>query len=252
MKLSTVKWICRVSVVAAVLCFAVSPAKSQVDSLSWVALFRSLDSTRTATFSLPEDDSGRLPGYHFISRWSYNLDTANKYCNLLLNLAIKLDNQYYMAHGYGYMARYYQWINDLDNARDANMEAIYLWEKLEEKFHLARINMQLASVLTTQGLYDQASRYYHNSLDVFQQLGDSVHISQVLQNLGNINILVRFYDSASDYYTQALTIDAPTHNVYGLIADHLGLARISINKFNVSNIFVLTSTKFICNITTST
>ncbi len=218
--------------VSVVMMAAVSPVRSQnADSLNWAILYKNLDSTRRSVYSMSEDDPNRLPGLHYIARYCYDLDSAKKYCTLLLDLAIKSDDQLYTAHGYSYMARYYYWMGDYDNARDLNMEAIYLWEKIGDKLHLARMNTQLASILTAQGLYDQASKYYHTSLDAFRELNDSSHITQVLQNLGNINILVQFYQSATNYYTQALDIDKSINNVYGLIADHTGLARINVNRF---------------------
>ncbi len=199
------------------------------NEVDWV-LLRQLDSTRIAVQSMP-DDTAKLSRYYFISRYYYDVDSAGKYCQLLLDLALKLDNQYYIAQGYSYLARYYYWAGDYDKARDYNMEAIYLWEKLENKYHLARLNTQLASILTAQGLYDQASKYYHTSLDVFREIGDSSHITQVLLNLGNVNIFVRFYQNATNYFTQALAIDSSINNIYGLIADHTGLARVYVNKY---------------------
>lgn len=196
----------------------------------WATIIRQLDSTRIAVQSMP-DDTAKLSRYYFISRYCYDVDSAGKYCQLLLDLALKFDNQYYIAHGYSYLARYYYWAADYDKARDLNMEALYLWEKLENKYNIARLNTQLASILTAQGLYDQASKYYHMSLDVFKEIGDTAHITQVLQSLGNVNIFVRFYQNATNYFTQALTIDSTINNVYGLIADHAGLARVYVNKY---------------------
>lgn len=196
----------------------------------WATIIRQLDSTRIAVQSMP-DDTAKLSRYYFISRYCYDVDSAGKYCQLLLDLALKFDNQYYIAHGYSYLARYYYWAADYDKARDLNMEALYLWEKLENKYNIARLNTQLASILTAQGLYDQASKYYHMSLDVFKEIGDTAHITQVLQSLGNVNIFVRFYQNATNYFTQALAIDSTINNVYGLIADHAGLARVYVNKY---------------------
>lgn len=216
---------------AIVIMMTVGNARAQrADEINWPVLIHQLDSTREALETMP-DDTAKLAAYHFICNYCYDVDSAGKYCKLLLDLAIELNNQFYMAHGYSYMARYYSWAGDYDNARDANMEAIYMWEKLEDKYHLARVNMQLASILTAQGLYDQASKYYHICLEAFKEIGDSTHITQVLQSLGYLNVYVRFYQNATNYYTQALAIDSSINNVYGLIADHTGLARINVNKY---------------------
>ena len=200
------------------------------NEINWPVLIRQLDSTRMAVASMP-DDTTKLSSYAFICKYCYDVDSAGKYSHLLLDLALKLDNQLYIAHGYSYMARYYYWAGDYDNARDACMEGIYMWEKFEDKYHLARLNTQLASILMAQGIYDQASKYYHISLDTFREIGDSTHITQVLQNLGNLNTDVRFFQSATNYFTQALAIDSSINNVYGLIADHSGLARINVNTY---------------------
>ena len=227
----SVKSIFRAFILAVVMMSTVDTARAQrAEEINWPVLIHQLDSTRQALETMP-DDTTKLAAYHFICKYCYDVDSAGKYCKLLLDLALELKNQFYIAHGYSYIARYYSWAGDYDSARDANMEAIYMWEKLEDKYHLARVNMQLASILTAQGLYDQASRYYHLSLEAFREIGDSTHITQVLQNLGFLNVYVRFYQNATTYYTQALAIDSSINNVYGLIADHTGLARIYVNKY---------------------
>ena len=202
----------------------------RAQDINWPVLIQQLDSTRLALESMPEDTT-KLAAYYFICNYCYDVDSAGKYCKLMLDLALKLDHQNYIAHGYSFMARYYYWAGDYDNARDDNMEAIYLWEKLENKYELARMNTQLATILTAQGIYDQASKYYHYSLDAFREIGDSTHITQVLQYLGNLNTYVRFYNSATNYFTQALAIDSSINNIYGLISDHTGLARINVNTY---------------------
>ena len=229
--MNLIKDIFKVLLLTVVLAMATGTTRAQSgNNNDWATIIRQLDSTRIAVQSMP-DDTAKLSRYYFICRYCYDVDSAGKYCQLLLDLAQKFDNQYYIAHGYSYLARYYYWAADYDKARDLNMEAIYLWEKLESKYHLARLNTQLATILTAQGLYDQASKYYHMSLDVFREIGDTAHITQILQNLGNVNIFVRFYQNATNYFTQALAIDSTINNVYGLIADHAGLARVYVNKY---------------------
>ncbi len=229
--MNSIKNIFKVLLLTVVLAMATGTTRAQSgNNNDWATIIRQLDSTRIAVQSMP-DDTAKLSRYLFICRYFYDVDSAGKYCQLLLDLALKFDNQYYIAHGYSYLARYYYWAADYDKARDLNMEAIYLWEKLENKYNLARLNTQLASILTAQGLYDQASKYYHMSLDVFREIGDTAHITQILQNLGNVNIFVRFYQNATNYFTQALAIDSSINNVYGLIADHAGLARVYVNKY---------------------
>ena len=226
----------KITAIVAIMLFAVDMVNAQTRrptselDIDWPDLLHNLDSTRRVVGKMP-DDTAKLAQYHFICKYSYNADSAGKYCRLLLDLATKLDEQRYIAYGYSYLARYYTWIADYDKALDVNMEAIYIWEKLEDKYHLARANMQFASILKAQGMYDQASKYYHLSADAFRELGDSSHISQVLQNLGDVNISVGFYNNATTYYEQALSIDSSLNNVYGLISDHTGLARINVNKF---------------------
>ena len=227
----SVKSIFKAFLLAAVMTTTVGTVCAQrADEIDWPDLIRNLDSTRRVIGNMPEDTT-KLAAYHFICKYCYDVDSAGKYCKQMLDLALKLNSQFYTAHGYSYLARYYTWAGDYDNARDANMEAIYLWEKLEDTYHLARVNMQLAVILTAQGMYDQAAKYYHISLDAFTEIGDSTRITQVLQNLGDVNIFVGFYNNATNYYVQALSIDSSINNVYGLIADHTGLARINVNKY---------------------
>ena len=189
-----------------------------------------LDSIRMAVASMP-DDTAKLSRYDYICNYIYNVDSAGKYSQLMLDLAQKLNSQRYMALSYGYRSRYYLWANKYAEALDASVESLNLWDKLDDKFNIALSNMNLAIILTAQGQFESASKYYHVSLDAFSEIGDSVRITQVLQNLGNMNTHVRFYQNAIEYYEQARTIDSLTKNRYGLIADHTGLARVYVNKY---------------------
>ena len=189
-----------------------------------------LDGIRMAVASMP-DDTAKLSRYDYICNYIYNVDSAGKYSQLMLDLAQKLNSQRYMALSYGYRSRYYLWANKYAEALDASVESLNLWDKLDDKFNIALSNMNLAIILTAQGQFESASKYYHVSLDAFSEIGDSVRITQVLQNLGNMNTHVRFYQNAIEYYEQARTIDSLTKNRYGLIADHTGLARVYVNKY---------------------
>ena len=87
---SFIKRFCEALAVSVVMMAAVSPVRSQnADSLNWAVLYKNLDSTRRSVYSMSEDDPNRLPGLHYIARYCYDLDSAKKYCTLLLDLAIK-------------------------------------------------------------------------------------------------------------------------------------------------------------------
>ena len=189
-----------------------------------------LDSIRCAVASMP-DDTAKLSRYFYICQYIYDVDSAGKYSKLIVNLAQKLNDQYNLALGYCFLSRYYLWSNDLSNALDASADALNIFEKLDDKYHVAQTNMNIAVILSNQGQYESASRYFHISLNTFREVNDSARITQVLQYLGNMNVAVQFYQNAIEYYNQALVIDSKTNNTYGLIADHTGLARVYVNKY---------------------
>ncbi len=189
-----------------------------------------LDSLYKVVGSMP-DDTSKLSVYHYLCEYSYDIDTANKYCNLMVDLAQKLNNQYYLALAYSYLSRYYIWISDYEHAFWANTESIYLWEELENKTQLAFMYMNMGVILTMETDYKSAAKYYHISLNSFRELCDSTYITQVLQSLGFINVIVNSYSSALNYYTEAQTIDSLTNNTRGLVSDNICIARIYLNKY---------------------
>ena len=212
--------ICRILIGVAMMAAPLSGLRAQ----------EKLDSMRLVVTTMP-DDTAKLSCYDYICNYIYNVDSAGKYSQLMLDLAQKLNEQRYMALAYGYRSRYCLWANKHSEALDASVESLNLWDKLDDKYNIALTNMSLAIILTAQGQFESASRYYHISLDAFSELGDSVRITQVLQNLGNMNSHVRYYQNAINYFEQARTIDSLTNNIYGLIADHTGLARVYVNKY---------------------
>ena len=212
--------ICRILIGAAILAAPLSGLRAQ----------EKLDSMRLVVATMP-DDTAKLACYDYICNYIYNVDSAGKYTKLMVDLAQKLNEQRYLALAYGYRARYFLWSAKYSEALDAGVESLNIWDRLDDKFNIALSNMNLAIILTFQGQFESASRYYHISLDEFRETGDSSRISQVLQNLANMNTFVRFYQNAIEYYEQALAIDSLSNNAYGLIADHTGLARVYVNKF---------------------
>lgn len=189
-----------------------------------------LDSLYKVVGAMP-DDTSKLSVYLYLCEFSYNIDSAGKYCNLMVDLAQKLDNQYYLAYAYSYLSRYYIWINDYEHAFWANTESIYLWEELENQSQLAMMYMNMGTILTMETDYSSATKYYQISLNSFRELADSTHITQVLQSLGFVNIIVNSFTIALNYYIEAHTIDSLIDNTYGLIADNVGIARIYLNKY---------------------
>jgi serine phosphatase RsbU (regulator of sigma subunit) len=192
--------------------------------------YDALDTLRWRAAELP-DGLAKLEVYNELCLNTYDVDSSGKYSRLMLELAQNLQNEYHLGEAYGYLSRYYIWSNKPDSAINAAMESIYIWEKLDDKFHKAFMNMVLASTMAQEGQYEMSARYFHTSLATFIEIGDSTRITQVLQNLGDVNVRVRFYQNAINYYTQALTIDSAINNTYGLIADHIGLGRVYINKY---------------------
>ncbi|MBR6081644.1 MAG: SpoIIE family protein phosphatase [Salinivirgaceae bacterium] len=215
-----IRRICRVWMLIGIMLAAVSVVSAQ----------EKLDSLRIAVASMP-DDTAKLSRYDYICNYFYDVDSSGKYSQLMLDLARKLNSPRYLALSYGYRSRYYLWANKYAEALDASVESLNLWDKLDDKFNIALSNMNLAIILTAQGQYESASKYYHISLDAFSEIGDSIRITQVLQNLGNMNAHVRYYQNAIEYFERALTIDSIINNTYGLIADHTGLARVYVNKY---------------------
>ena len=215
-----IRRICRVWMLIGIMLAAVGVAPAQ----------EKLDSIRRAVASMP-DDTAKLSRYFYICQYMYDVDSAGKYCRLMVELSQKLNDQYNLATAYCFLSRYYIWSNDYSNALDASVEALSIWDKIDDKYHAAQTNMNIAIILMRQGQYESASRYFHISLNTFKEIGDSTRITQVLQNLGNMNATVQFYQNAIDYYEQALEIDSAINNTYGLIADHTGLARVYVNKY---------------------
>lgn len=189
-----------------------------------------LDSIRRAVATMP-DDTAKLSSYSYICQYIYDVDSAGKYSKLMVDLAQKLNDQHSLATAYCFLSRYYLWSNEYSKALDASVDALAIFEKLDDKYHAAQTNMNIAMILSNQGQYESASRYFHISLNTFREVGDSGRITQVLQYLGNMNVAVQFYNNAIEYYEQALAIDTKTNNTYGLIADHTGLARVYVNKY---------------------
>lgn len=189
-----------------------------------------LDSLRRAVNTMP-DDTAKLSNLKYICEFIYNVDSAGKYCAIMVDLAQRLNERKSLAYAYYYLSRYYIWIEDFEKAESANMESIYIWDEIGDKNQLALAYMNLAFIYYRQSRYSPAAENFYTSLAAFRELNDSAHITQVLQYLGEINISVNSYSHAEDYYSSANSIDSAINNVYGLIADNVGLGRVFLNRY---------------------
>ncbi len=97
-------------------------------------------------------------------------------------------------------------LGDYDEARRFYQQSLDIKQQLGDRAGIAATLHQLGGLAQFQGDYDEARRFYQQSLDIKQQLGNRVGISISLHQLGTLAGLQGNYDEARRLYQQSLDI----------------------------------------------
>lgn len=190
----------------------------QIDSLKAVWL----DESKHDTVRLQAIDRFAWDGYLF--RYP---DSAFYYAQQEYDYAVKIRNEKYQAaalntQGVSFLIRgeYQVAMEYLLNSRDIR-------ERINDRFGLSRIYMNLASAYQSQGNFNLAIDYYDRSLKISEQDNFLKLKSTTLNNIGLIYLKQENYAKAREIYSQALELADS-------IDDQRGLGNLYINMGLVS------------------
>ena len=191
------------------------------DNLSWGYLsldfekskqyaLAGIDVSKTAKDLMMEGTLTRNLGvaYYMVSKY----DTALIHLNRAMDLAVKTSNNMLKAQVYSAMANLYNVTGDYPKALGFYLKALPVFEKEGRKDRVRVILGNIGALNNSMQNFDEAEKYFNQSLKLSEELGDKAGIAQAYDGLNRIYIHRKDYKKALEYAVKAVEICHETGN----------------------------------------
>lgn len=121
-------------------------------------------------------------------------------------LAIHTNNQREVSQALNERSYAYFLIGDVKNSMQSIKHAIAVSEQLNDEVQLETLYVNLASILSSEGQYQDAINYYHKNLDLFRKAGKWEYEVITLNNIGIQLLNLEGYDLALNHFEEVLAI----------------------------------------------
>ena len=145
------------------------------------------DSLLQVARALP-DNAEKLEAIENVCHLHPNVDTVEKYAQIEIDMARRLQMPYFEASGNDYLSWASHCKLDFMQSLSYRMAAIQIWDSLGRDSDLAFSYMNYATTLMSIESYNLADEYYQKCFEIYSRLGDSARMSRVCQYLGFLNI----------------------------------------------------------------
>ncbi len=146
-----------------------------------------------------------------------NLNQALQHLNVGLELARNFPKEKtVLAKILNRIGTVYQLMGDFDNALKYYKQSLGLWERLGNINDLAIQLNNIGTILFNQGDFEAALEYLTRSLRLYEQVGSPQHIAGCLNNIGIIIHIKGNLDQALQHYQKSLKLWKKSPNPVGL------------------------------------
>ncbi|MCX7862492.1 MAG: tetratricopeptide repeat protein [Bacteroidales bacterium] len=161
-------------------------------------------------------------------------DKAVVYQLEALKLYEKINDEGGLANVYMNLANLYTIQKENNKAISAYQKSKHFFEKLGKEYFIARVQHNMAILYKNQQKFSLAESLYKQALSTFKKYGDSSSISNTLINIGILIFEQSRYDEAIYYYKQALRVLNSIKDTNGIIISLVNLSECLITKYDSS------------------
>ena len=160
-------------------------------------------------------------------------ENLNKYSKQLLQLAINNNIADAKAFANYYLGEYSLYISSFEESEKYFNEALLVYEQLENKSQIAKINCNLG--LTSQYLnkYDESLKYYQKSIEIFESIGNKEKAAINYHDIGTLYNDLEKYSLSIYYYEKALAIYEEYDNEERIAAIYQNIGVLHYNWGNL-------------------
>lgn len=128
----------------------------------------------------------------------------------------------------------YYYLNELDLSNEGYFEALNIFDSVDYKAGVARALNNIAWNYKIQKLYDEAIKYFNQSLEITKEIDDLDLQQGILNNLGTVYRSTGNHDKALEIYMQSLRLNKESGNkmweAYNL--NNIGLIYMDKRQFD--------------------
>ncbi|MFK5957434.1 MAG: tetratricopeptide repeat-containing sensor histidine kinase [Lutibacter sp.] len=143
-------------------------------------------------------------------------DSSFYYNNQALELAKKIDSKQQIAYSLYSLAILYDSNNNSMEAIKYYTDAMLLYEQLNNKLYLAKINRNIGTCFIEIYKEDRGLEYFLKSLSLFKDIENKLGIADIYMKIGDLYYNEENYGFAINYINDALSIYTELNNLSGI------------------------------------
>lgn len=154
-------------------------------------------------------------------------------CYKVIEKAKVMHNDLYLGKAYNYIGIIKKSQDEFDEAIKYFQNSLKLFHKLNKTDELVKVSNNMAVVYRIKGQYSKALNYLRISEEGIIKIGDSHTLAIVYSNIGNVYTLQMAYDSAIFYYQKSKLYFEKINDKRAIGDVYLNLGNIEYNKNNL-------------------
>ena len=119
-----------------------------------------------------------------------------------------------------------------ENAGKYFEESLTNFRETGDKMGISTTINNLGSLAFTQGKFEQAKKFFEESMNIKEEIGDKMGIAGSLNNLGGVAFSTGDYDEAMKYYEYSLSIRKDIGDKHGIAASLNNLGGLELYRGN--------------------
>ncbi|WP_448518010.1 tetratricopeptide repeat protein [Rhodoflexus sp.] len=136
-----------------------------------------------------------------------SLDSVAIIADSVSNYARRIGYDRGLATSYWIKGMYLKDIGDYGGVIDIYLQALRIFESLQDKSGIARVNNLMGLALLPLKRYDEAYTYFSNALATYQDIGNRERVATCMNNLGLVYVEKGNYDRAIELINKGLIIN---------------------------------------------
>ncbi|WP_250632949.1 tetratricopeptide repeat protein [Rhodoflexus caldus] len=136
-----------------------------------------------------------------------SLDSVRIMADSVSNYARRIGYDRGLAASYWIKGMYLEDIGDYGGAIDTYLQALRIFERLQDKSGIARVNNLMGLAHLPLKRFDEAYAYFSNALATYQAMGNRERVATCLNNMGLVYVEKGNYERAIDLINKGLVIN---------------------------------------------
>jgi serine phosphatase RsbU (regulator of sigma subunit) len=136
-----------------------------------------------------------------------SLDSVRIMADSVSNYARRIGYDRGLAASYWIKGMYLEDIGDYGGAIDIYLQALRIFERLQDKSGIARVNNLMGLAHLPLKRFDEAYAYFSNALATYQAMGNRERVATCLNNMGLVYVEKGNYERAIDLINKGLVIN---------------------------------------------